>query len=247
MTPLADQLQKVGLTENQASVYLALTRAGEAKAGELIKKTGMHRNIVYTVLEELAEKKLIAYSHVRGVLLYKALSPARLLLDAQERERTAKNVIEELHALSRKKSDQEIIVYEGIDEFRRHAMRSYSLAKSTDLMRYLGTSPHWHTIIGAPLEEELVEIQKEKKLHMRGIAKNWFPDIKKYLGETKGLTAVRINPLISSDTNNVEILADRICLQSFTPPYFVVEIINSEVAKNYQNYFDFLWTKSKSA
>lgn len=245
MTAVFENLKKVGLTENQSLVYLALVKLGEAKAGELIKKTGIHRNIVYTSLDELGDKGLVAHSKVKGVMLYKMLPPSRLLADAQERERAAKIAIEELRNISRKKNEQEIIVYEGIDEFRKHVFRSYSLTKSGDMLRYLGTSPHWHTLAGPSVEKELIGIQRDKKLRVRGIARAPFPAVKEYVKGTKGLTELRYNPLISSDTNNVEILSDRICIQSFVEPYFVVEIVNEELAKNYQNYFDFLWSRSK--
>lgn len=245
MTPLSEQLQDIGLTQNQALVYLALTRAGEAKAGELIKKTGMHRNIVYTALEELREKKLIAASRIRGVASYKALSPSQLLLAVEEKERAARHAIEQLRALSHKSAEQEIIVYEGIEEFRKHVLRSYSLTKPGGVLRYLGTSPHWHTVVGPSVEAEGMRLQIEKKIKARGISKSRFSAIMKYRDKTKSLTSIRTNPLISSDTNNVEILEDRICIQSFVPPYFVVEIVNKELAKNYQNYFDFLWSKSR--
>ena len=89
MTTIYEQLQYVGLTSNQATIYLALFKLGDAKAGELIKKTGFHRNLVYGALEELAEKKLISVSKKKGVFIYKVLSPNRLLAEAQEKERVA--------------------------------------------------------------------------------------------------------------------------------------------------------------
>ncbi|MEK7530551.1 MAG: helix-turn-helix domain-containing protein [Patescibacteria group bacterium] len=246
MTTLFGDLQKVGLTENQSVVYLALARAGTLRAGEVIKKTGLHRNIVYTSLEELREQKLIGKSQIRGVFCYKMLSPSRLLFDLKEREQTARLAIEELGHLTKRSPTQEIIVYEGLEEFRRHALRSYNLATAGGMHRYLGSSPRWHSVIGPELEQKLNRIQQRKKLVLRGIAKSSFPALGGYLRSSKGLVDIRINPLISSDTNNVEILEDRICLQSFVEPYFVVEIVNKEVAKNYQNYFDFLWRQSKS-
>ncbi|MES2225560.1 MAG: helix-turn-helix domain-containing protein [Patescibacteria group bacterium] len=244
MTAIFDNLQKLGLTENQTVLYLALAKAGSAKAGELIKQTGMHRNIVYTALEELVEKKLITSARERGILMFKLLSPTRLLADVEEKERIAKHAIEELSHLT-KKNRQEVIVYEGIDEFRRHVVRSYELAEPGALHRYLGTSPHWHAVVGLATEKEVTRIQREKRLRLRGIAKTSFPQIRSLLAEGNGLTELRFNPLIGSDTNNVEILQDRICIQTFTEPYTVVEIINAELAKNYQNYFDFLWKASK--
>jgi sugar-specific transcriptional regulator TrmB len=245
MTALFQDLQSIGLTENQTVVYLALTRMGDAKAGELIKQTGFHRNIVYTVLEDLLIQKLITTSRVRGVAVYKALSPERLLSTIEDKERLAKHAIEELRLIGKKRSAQEVIVYEGIDEFRRHSLRSFEVAKNGSCIRYLGVSPKWHTVVDEKTEKELIRIQKEKKLRLQGIAKQPFKEITSWLTSASTLTALRFNPLIGSDTNNVEILEDRICIQSFTEPYLVVEIINKEVAKNYQNYFDFLWSKSR--
>lgn len=246
MTALFQNLQRIGLTENQTTVYLALAREGESKAGELIKRTGLHRNIVYTSLDELLTRKLIGSSRVRGVLVFKTLSPTRLLTEIEERGRAAKEAIEELSQLMQK-NRQEVIIYEGVDEFRRHVLRSYEVARSGALHRYLGISPNWHPVVGADLEEQVTEIQRLKKLRLRGIAKHPYPEIKKLLTENKTLAEIRYNPLIGSDTNNVEILEDRICIQTFTEPYTVVEIINPELAKNYQNYFDFLWSRSKGA
>src|SRR5262249_7312342 len=150
---------------------------------------------------------------IRGVMMYKMLPPSRLLADAQERERVAKDVIEELRTFHRISVNQEIIVYEGIDEFRKHVLRSYSVTKSGGMLRYLSVSPEWHSITGPSLEKDVTQLQKEKKIRARGIAKRWFPEIRAYMKHTKGLTEMRVNPLISSDTNNVEILADRICIQ----------------------------------
>jgi len=245
MTPITKQLEQIGLTPNQSLIYLTLFRMGSAKAGEIIKKTGLHRNLVYVALEELAVKKLVMVTRVGGVAVYKMLSPSRLLADAQERERAAKHVVENLALLSKQANNQEVLVYEGIDEFRRHALRSYGLAKPGGIIRYLGTSPHWHKVIGPALEEDLNRMQQEKKVFMRGISKTAFPELVPHLRRTKGFTEVRINPLVSNDANNVEILDDRVCIQSFVEPYLVVEIINKELADNYRNYFDFLWSKSK--
>ncbi|MBU1292994.1 hypothetical protein KJ819_02935 [Patescibacteria group bacterium] len=244
MTSIFQNLLSLDLTENQASVYLALVRSGEAKAGELIKKTGFHRNIIYTCLEDLLTKKLITSSRVRGVAVYKALSPERLLSSVEEKERIAKHAIEELMLISKSKPSQEVVVYEGVEEFRRHTLRSFNLAKKGSLIRYLGTSPRWHEVIDKKTERELIRIQKEKGLKLQGIAKAPFKEIESWLKEPNTLTKLRFNPLVGSDTNNVEILCDRICIQSFVEPYLVVEIINKEVAKNYQGYFDFLWSKS---
>ena len=245
MTHITKQLKEIGLTPNQAFLYTTLTKLGTAKAGEIIKKTGFHRNLVYVALQELLDKKLISSSKVRGVHTYKTLSPSHLLVSIQDKERIAKQVIEELDALNTKPNTQEIITHEGIDEFRRHAVRSYSIMKKGDIARYLGTSQRWHTIIGPTLEKELQDLQNDKGVIMRGLTKSLSHKMLDYAKKTGSLTEIRSNPLISSDTNNIEILNDRISIQSFVKPYFVIEITNKDLASNYRNYFDFLWEHSK--
>ncbi len=246
MTSLQQQLTQLGLTPNQSLVYLALFRVGEEKAGALIKLTGLHRHLVYVSLQELEEKKLITHSILRGIAMYKALAPARLLTRIHEQERLAQQVIEELGQTNKKSHAQEIVIYQGIDEFRRHAIRTYSTVPSHRVMRYLGISPEWYDVVGPTLEAELIRIQKQRKIQMRALAKSPTQGDRDYLEKTLGLSQIKTNPLISSDTSGVEILDNRISIRSFIEPYFVVEITHPQLAKNYQNYFDFLWKQKAS-
>ena len=51
-------LQEIGLTKNETKVYLALIELGSTPAGRLIKKVGMHRGIVYDLIDLLTDKGL---------------------------------------------------------------------------------------------------------------------------------------------------------------------------------------------
>ncbi len=246
MTTLFQDLQSLGLTANQSQVYLTLARSGPSKAGEVIKKTGLHRNLVYVALQELIEKKLVSQSKVKGIAVYKTLSPSRLLAEPEEKERLAKGVIEELTLLSKKtRSGQEIVIYEGIEEFRRYEENLYNTFKPKSLIRYLGLAPLWQKVVGENLEDKLIAIQSARGVKMHALAHTITQGQQDYVDKAKGLVTIRTNPLISSDTNNTVILDDRISLRSFVEPFFVVEIVNEALAKNHQNYFDFLWKNSK--
>src|SRR5665647_2316714 len=52
-------LESLGLSSIQAKAYLALTRLGRAKAGEIGKNAGVARQDVYRVLDKLQESGLI--------------------------------------------------------------------------------------------------------------------------------------------------------------------------------------------
>src|SRR3989344_1182878 len=54
-----EALLGVGLTEKESEVYLALIELGSSSAGQIIQKTGLHRAVVYDLLERLIEKGLV--------------------------------------------------------------------------------------------------------------------------------------------------------------------------------------------
>jgi sugar-specific transcriptional regulator TrmB len=56
---VARQLLDFGLTDKEASIYLALLRNGKARAGEIARKLQLNRMIVYRVLTKLQERELV--------------------------------------------------------------------------------------------------------------------------------------------------------------------------------------------
>lgn len=241
MTDLFRDLQKLDLTENQSLTYLTLFRMGETKAGAIIKKTGLHRNLVYRALDELEQKRLITHAKVRGITHYKPLAPSQLLTAVHERERVAKQVIADL-SLVATHNVQEITVYEGVDELREHERRTYTQAKDGSTLRYLGVSPQWYELMGPTLVAELAALQKKKKLILKHIVPSVTENDKQYKKETGSLSLFKESELITSDTSCTVITDRGIAIRSYIGPYFVVEITQPQLAQNYQNYFEYLWS-----
>ena len=55
------KLQDLGLTHNEALTYKALLETGQPKTGALVKKTSLHRVLIYDALESLIKKGLASY------------------------------------------------------------------------------------------------------------------------------------------------------------------------------------------
>ena len=53
------QLLEFGLSDKEATIYLALLRSGKARAGEVARKLQLNRMIVYRVLTKLQERELV--------------------------------------------------------------------------------------------------------------------------------------------------------------------------------------------
>lgn len=57
---MQDELKKIGLSENEAKVYLALLEMGSATADEVAKKAGVKRPTTYVQLEALRKQGLVS-------------------------------------------------------------------------------------------------------------------------------------------------------------------------------------------
>jgi len=71
-------LARLGLSENEAIIYLALLEGGEANISTIARETGLFRPVIYKVLPSLLEKQLISVFPKGKQKHYSAESPARL-------------------------------------------------------------------------------------------------------------------------------------------------------------------------
>ena len=71
---MISELTKLGLTLNEAKVYFALLELGSTNAGEIIKKTKLHRNIVYDKLDKLIEKGLVSFVTIKNIKQFEVTS-----------------------------------------------------------------------------------------------------------------------------------------------------------------------------
>jgi len=74
-----EALEGLGLTQNEAKLYLLLLKGGKAKATDLAARSGMHRRVVYDTLAQLAKKGMVGKAAVGGVLTFTPSPPSSLL------------------------------------------------------------------------------------------------------------------------------------------------------------------------
>jgi sugar-specific transcriptional regulator TrmB len=98
-----EELTKLGLTENQSKVYEELIKNGPCRAGVIIKKTDLHREIVYDCLEKLIKKGLVNYILTKNVKQYSVSAPKELeeyiskqKSELKEKEEVLKEIIKKL-------------------------------------------------------------------------------------------------------------------------------------------------------
>jgi sugar-specific transcriptional regulator TrmB len=95
---IEQELQKLGLNEKEARVYLALLDLGKSSAIAIADKAGVKRPTTYLVLSELARKGLVSVIPRVKKALYQAESPEKLSFLLESQRRVLKDIMPELLA-----------------------------------------------------------------------------------------------------------------------------------------------------
>ena len=83
---LLQVLEQIGLTEKEATIYLALLEMGAQGATTISNKTQINRSTCYLILENLSEKGLISTHTESNVQYFEALEPSSLLTYINKRQ-----------------------------------------------------------------------------------------------------------------------------------------------------------------
>lgn len=115
-------LERLGLNKNEAKVYLGLLQLNKASAADLVKKVGVHRNIIYDNLEKLIEKGLVSFVEEEGKKLFIAEDPQSIIefLEAEKSQidkkiTNANSIIPQIaQLLTSKEEASDVKVFRGV-------------------------------------------------------------------------------------------------------------------------------------
>ncbi|MBI3619182.1 hypothetical protein HY213_04095 [Candidatus Peregrinibacteria bacterium] len=94
------ELLKIGLSNEEARVYLACLEINGGPVSVIAKKAGVHRVSCYHTLENLLEKRLLSQYNKNGVKYFAPEPPEQLLTLAEEKVNFAKGLLPELRSLA---------------------------------------------------------------------------------------------------------------------------------------------------
>ncbi|MCK5022962.1 MAG: hypothetical protein KAS04_02205 [Candidatus Aenigmarchaeota archaeon] len=231
-------LESMGLTDNEAKVYLTLLETGSTTAGVIVKKTNLHRSTTYEIIRRMIETGTINYVIKKGIRYFEATDPEKFLDVMKEREENFKRI---LPMLKMKKDiakiKQEAHVYEGAKGVKNVLEDVLKTLKKGD--EYL--------IFGAgnpiPLEDHLSNNFEPRRIRKGIQMKIIFSEGTGLIEHYKKikLTKVKVLPESYVTPSEVEIFGDKtaIILWGEKPMAFVIE--NKEVADSFRKYFNLLW------
>jgi sugar-specific transcriptional regulator TrmB len=120
MESLIYEIQKLGLSEKEAQVYIALLELGPSTPYRVSKKAHLKRPTAYVIAEELVQKGLLVRVLQEKKKTYIARSIEVYVSDMEKKLDDVKKIVPELVALQRKTSEQPNLLYfEGISGLKQ--------------------------------------------------------------------------------------------------------------------------------
>lgn len=239
-------LEKMGLTEGEIQVYLALVELGLSTAGKITKNANIASSKVYEVLQRLMNKGLASFVIKNGVKHYDATPPERLIDFLEEKKEGIENaqgiirkIIPEIRV--KRKLTKEInktIVYTGIQGPKIVLKEAIEAGRKGEELLGFGTDEDPYVRY---LPFELEKHFREQKKHK----------IKWKLLFTKGFKSQNPMALIRYLPKEFElpvrtmIYGNKVAIVDFTKPITTIIIEKKEIAKAYKKHFNLLWKIAK--
>ena len=84
-------LEKTGLSEKEARIFIVAVELGVATAYEIAKKAKVKRTTAYAVLDALVDKKLVGVLKKNGKKMYSSVNHGALVERGKEKKQEAEN------------------------------------------------------------------------------------------------------------------------------------------------------------
>ncbi|MBS3136584.1 hypothetical protein J4401_06550 [Candidatus Woesearchaeota archaeon] len=229
-------LQELGLTGNEAKVYLHLLENGSLSITEITDKVPIHRVNTYDLLRRLLEKGLVSFRIEGKKKYYSATSPEYLLKTLEEKENMLREILPRLQ--EKQKSGMErhsVNVFQGKKGIKAILE---DMLKQKGVISVYGAQGNFAVTLPLYYQQfnrrRTIEKIKMKIIHSE-IIREWR----------------RKNPIAFADVRFISrfydspsttfIYGNKIAIVMWTVPPIGIMISSKEISRSYSNFFDILW------
>lgn len=245
------KLCELGLSEDEAKIYLAVLELGGSYVSSIAKKSGVHRVNCYKILDDLVNKGLVNSFTKNKVKHYSVESPRTLLHQQEEKLETAKRLLPELFSITNALAYKpKIQYYEGVEGVKN--IFEDTLTAKSEMLGYTNLQAVPHII-----NEEYLRNYAQRKIKM-GIktrmlspfSKEAQDYLKRYYPKDFDPNLVEIffiNPKQFPFEYEINIYGNKVSIISLNPDELIGMIIESPLyAKTQRAIFNLAWLGATS-
>lgn len=247
---MREKLEKLGFSKNEAEVYLALLEIGQTTTGAIIKKLGIHRNIVYESLDKLEKRGLVTQTTISGKMNFQVVNPEKILDLEKEKLSIARELTSDLKKVQRKEK-QEITVHQGIKEMgevRRNIIKELDRGGEYSVINAVG-KPFYQATKSFHKKLDAERIAKDIKQKLLVSSKDYGEVMKtlERMNVDNTKTEWKVMPSDFKSPASILTYLDKVIFQIIPEDNpedpTLITIKNKDLAESYKNYFEMLWNQ----
>ncbi len=237
-----DLLLDIGLTNNEAEVYLILLTLNEALASEIAGKTKISRPHVYDSLNKLIAKGMSAYVIKSGKKYFKPTDPIKILeyikereLELKQKQKVIEQVLPELKALFQPlKEKPKVEIYEGVEGIK--TILDNIIRTGKELLSFNTLGKEFLEYLPEHIIKRYLNERKKNKIKSRQFYVKGAKIIRHFMARYKEIPREFSQVTLFVYGNNVVMFI----LIKYP---LTIKIESKEVAKLYKDQFEFMWEK----
>ena len=244
-------LERIGLTEGESRVYLALLRLGMSTIGNIIKEANVSNSKVYDILDRLSKKGLVGMVIINNRRNFEPKDPSRLkeFVEIKEKEiEEEKKEVEQLipqlkQTYKYAEPMQEAEILQGARGIKTFCEMILTKFEKGDIFYVLGAPKEANELLGTYFQDWHERRAKKGvtcKILYNQDARDWAKKRKR----TK-LTEVRFLPEEIETPALIDIGKEYVATLLFGERPLCVVIKNKKIAESYLSYFNLLWKQAK--
>ncbi|PIZ94242.1 MAG: hypothetical protein COX81_03970 [Candidatus Magasanikbacteria bacterium CG_4_10_14_0_2_um_filter_37_12] len=241
---LTPHLQTLGLSKNEAKVYIELLKLGQTNVGPVVSKTRLHRQLVYEALNKLVDKKLTSFVIKNNRKYFQAAPPVNILKLIEKKEELAKQILPELSKLQINSIDKiEIHTLYGQKGFFDNLAEVINSAHDTDgIIRIIGGAKDtdFYRTIGEKYPDYVKLLEKKKVKKYLIAPDSSSEEFKQKFVTEKGSVLKTLVFGLSAPTYT-RITQEMVSIEIYASDVTVIQIKNKAIAKGYLEHFQLLW------
>jgi len=244
---LTRHLEKLGLTEKESRVYVALLPHRDIGSSKLIRATGLHGQFVYNALEKLEEKGLAKHVVQNGRKKFSASTPMRILSLLEEKRLAAQSVIRELQTRFAGAHEQDFEILQGVNAFVAHQLMIMKDTPENSRIDVIsGPNDKYFSILNEEgVGEEFESERIRKHITTRYLGSEKVRERLQKMERERKHWIYRISPGLSTGMVDMSIWPNSILINLFGDPILSFHIESKDMADGYREFFETLWGMAK--
>lgn len=237
-------LKNLGLSVNEIAVYEALVKLkGSSSAGEIIKITDLHRNIVYDALSHLENKNLLQTIEKNKKKFFSLKNPEHLISGFQNQIKNTSLLVDIVKSLPNT-NGHEVKIYEGSIAWQEAWQDVMQNLKPKSSFYTLGMAGDpWVKLMGETFVEYEQWALKNNITDKIISQKHLKEEIEAH--QSKKIREIKyVNTELPAHVS-IEIFDDRIFFEIYDTPETLIEIKIAGLVKTLQTYFELMWNIAK--